>query len=225
MLKPIFCRVLCEQRELPASKGKQLIGVARASSWRGPYTMITPSPIEPERWWCIAECSFLSLQRKHGSTPNAMLCYPCCHHRYCRRHHHRRRRRHRCRHCHCQLPAVAEYLPPFGTTAMMLLVQVQAKKVGMKSKAVLGQGWAKTLSYGARLAVGTSYIMACAPRAHCRPSADDAPRCKACSIQSLLDPKPARSKACSIQNLLDPKPARSNPRHHPEFSCRFRARR
>ncbi len=46
---------LAVQRQYaPSGSGKELIGVARASSWRGPYKMITPAPIQPEHPGCIA---------------------------------------------------------------------------------------------------------------------------------------------------------------------------
>jgi glycine/D-amino acid oxidase-like deaminating enzyme len=49
---------LAVQREFRASPptggNKELIGVARAKSWRGPYTMITTVPVKPEHPGCVA---------------------------------------------------------------------------------------------------------------------------------------------------------------------------
>lgn len=42
------------QRGFNANPGKELIGVARAKTWRGPFTMITSSPVEPQHFYCIA---------------------------------------------------------------------------------------------------------------------------------------------------------------------------
>lgn len=42
------------QREFTPNEGKELIGVARASTWQGPYRMITETPIEPEHFYCVA---------------------------------------------------------------------------------------------------------------------------------------------------------------------------
>ena len=36
------------------SVGKELLGVARASSWRGPFAMLTAAPVDPEKWFCLA---------------------------------------------------------------------------------------------------------------------------------------------------------------------------
>lgn len=45
---------LAVQRGYHANPDKELIGVARASSWCGPYVVLTPQPIKPERWFCEA---------------------------------------------------------------------------------------------------------------------------------------------------------------------------
>lgn len=45
---------LALQRRFNSNPGKELLGVARASSWRGPFRMITPTPVEPEKWYCVA---------------------------------------------------------------------------------------------------------------------------------------------------------------------------
>jgi hypothetical protein len=45
---------LAVQRVYNATQGKELLGVARALSWRGPYKMITPSPVKPTEWYCVA---------------------------------------------------------------------------------------------------------------------------------------------------------------------------
>eukprot|EP00940_MAST-03C_sp_MAST-3C-sp2_P000135 g135.t1 len=42
------------QRAFEANPGKELIGVARANRWTGPFKMITSSPVEPEHWYCVA---------------------------------------------------------------------------------------------------------------------------------------------------------------------------
>ena len=45
-----------EFRASPAAGGqnKELLGVARGASWRGPYTMITNRPVKPEHPGCVA---------------------------------------------------------------------------------------------------------------------------------------------------------------------------
>jgi hypothetical protein len=40
--------------DAPGSAGKELLGVARASSWRGPFAMLTEGPVAPEKWFCLA---------------------------------------------------------------------------------------------------------------------------------------------------------------------------
>ena len=35
----------------------ELVGVARAPSWKGPYTIVTPTPVFPEHWYCVAGTS------------------------------------------------------------------------------------------------------------------------------------------------------------------------
>lgn len=37
-----------------AHLGLELVGVAVAPSWRGPYEIITPQPVIPEKWYCMA---------------------------------------------------------------------------------------------------------------------------------------------------------------------------
>ena len=73
---------LALQRQFTANKGKELIGVARAASWRGPFTMITTAPIEPEKFYCVAgtgEDPFLWKTRRgwhilwHGMCPTGFL--------------------------------------------------------------------------------------------------------------------------------------------------------
>ena len=58
---------LALQRDFKKNEGKELIGVARSETdWKGPYTMLTSTPIEPEHWYCVAgtgevcNCFFLS---------------------------------------------------------------------------------------------------------------------------------------------------------------------
>ena len=60
---------LALQRTFKANPGKELLGVARAPSWRGPYSMVTPAPIEPQHWYCAAgtgEDPFLWKGRRGG---------------------------------------------------------------------------------------------------------------------------------------------------------------
>jgi hypothetical protein len=45
---------LAVHRTFSPNPGKELIGIARASTWRGPYTMLTPEPVEPEKFYCVA---------------------------------------------------------------------------------------------------------------------------------------------------------------------------
>lgn len=46
--------LLAVQRGLRSYPGKEFIGVARSATWRGPYKMITKSPIVPQHWGCVA---------------------------------------------------------------------------------------------------------------------------------------------------------------------------
>jgi hypothetical protein len=73
---------LALQRAYRASPGKELLGVARANSWRGPYKMITTRPVQPERPWCVAgtgEDPFLWRDTRgmhmlyHGMCPSGFL--------------------------------------------------------------------------------------------------------------------------------------------------------
>lgn len=34
--------------------GKALLGIARAATWEGPYHMLSPMPITPQQWFCVA---------------------------------------------------------------------------------------------------------------------------------------------------------------------------
>ena len=73
---------LALQRGFNDNPGKELIGVARATSWRGPFRMLTPHPIEPEHWYCVAgtgEDPFLWKTQRgwhmlyHGMCPSGFL--------------------------------------------------------------------------------------------------------------------------------------------------------
>merc|ERR1711907_423820 len=70
------------QREFRPNEGKALIGVARAETWRGPFTMITETPVESEHFYCVAgtgEDPFLWKTRRgyhmmyHGMCPSGFL--------------------------------------------------------------------------------------------------------------------------------------------------------
>lgn len=73
---------LALQRGFTANPGKELLGVARAATWRGPYTMVTAQPVRPERPGCIAgtgEDPFLWENSRglhilyHGMCPTGVL--------------------------------------------------------------------------------------------------------------------------------------------------------
>jgi len=73
---------LALQRRFNPNPGKELLGVARASSWRGPFRMITPKPVEPEKWFCVAgtgEDPFLWRSQRgwhiiwHGMCPTGVV--------------------------------------------------------------------------------------------------------------------------------------------------------
>lgn len=62
--------------------GGELVGVARAASWRGPYTVVTPTPVVPDHWYCVAgsaEDPFLWRSKRgwhiivHGMCPSGFL--------------------------------------------------------------------------------------------------------------------------------------------------------
>jgi hypothetical protein len=83
LIHPDGSVTLALQRGFAASPGKELLGVAHAAAgWRGPYTMITPVPVQPERPGCIAgtgEDPFLWENRRgmhiiyHGMCPTGLL--------------------------------------------------------------------------------------------------------------------------------------------------------
>lgn len=71
--------VLALRREFRAAPSgtagnKELLGVAQASSWRGPYTMITDRPVPPERPGCIKG---MGEECVASYPPLLQYCQPC----------------------------------------------------------------------------------------------------------------------------------------------------
>ena len=73
---------LALQRGFVATPGKELLGVARAPKWNAPYVMITPQPVKPQEWFCVAgtgEDPFLWRSKRgwhliyHGMCPSGLL--------------------------------------------------------------------------------------------------------------------------------------------------------